>query len=361
MQAPSWLPDLASRVDVRIAQLLDSELQRWTDIDASLAEPLDALRRLVLAGGKRLRPAFCYWAFVGAGGDDGSDAWVDGAAALELQHVSAIIHDDVIDDSPKRHGAETIHHEFAGRHAARGWRGEDRRFGEGAAILTGNLAAAYADQLLAGASGSGAAARVFADLRLEVNAGQYLDARRTAGGDIDPDGALQICLYKSAKYTVERPLHLGAALAGGTAGLARLEAPLSAFGVPLGTAFQLRDDLLDAFGDPKRTGKPAGADLREGKATYLYALARGAATGEAASFLARRYGRADLTDGDVDRLQSIFVDTGARAATESLIDGLLAEALTALAALAALATAPLTGPALTALAELATYVVERDR
>lgn len=352
MQAPPWLPDLAARVDARIDGLLSAELDRWTAVDATLAAPLAALRGMLRAGGKRLRPAFCYWAYVGAGGDADGVTWVDAAAALELQHLSAIVHDDVIDDSPRRHGAATIHEDFACEHAAAGWRGDDRRFGQGAAILIGNLAAAYADQLVAVAAAP--VVQVLAGLRLEVNVGQYLDLVGTAGDDVDPEGALRICLYKSAKYTVERPLHVGAALMGVEA-LARLAAPLSAFGVPLGTAFQLRDDLLDAFGDPALTGKPAGADLREGKATYLYALARQAATGPAAQFLAGHYGRAGLTEGDVTRLQAIFEETGARAGTEALIGQLLDESQAAAARL------PLTGKAQGALVDLAAYVTGRDR
>jgi geranylgeranyl diphosphate synthase type I len=351
MPAPASLAEIAARVDGRIRDLLDAEAARWAGVDAGLQEPLAGLARLVQAGGKRLRPAFCSWAFVGADGDVDDPLLVDAAAALELQHVSAIIHDDVVDDSPRRHGTETIHRDFTERHAAGGWRGEDRRFGEGVAVLTGNLAAAYADQLLAGAPAS--AVEVFARLRLEVNMGQYLDLNGTARNDVDPAGALRICQYKSAKYTVERPLHLGVALHGADA-LAARAAPLSSFGVPLGTAFQLRDDLLDAFGDPERTGKPVGADIREGKPTYLYAKAWEAATGEVRRILATRYGRPDLSEAEIGRVQEILVDTGARAGTEELIADLLAEAR------AAATTLPLTRSARAGLSELAAYVVDRD-
>jgi geranylgeranyl diphosphate synthase type I len=350
--APASLAEIAARVEARMAALFDSETARWSSVDGGIREPLVALRRLVEAGGKRLRPAFCSWAFVGAGGDPEDPRLLDAAAALELQHVSAIIHDDVIDDSPRRHGAETIHRDFARRHGAEGWRGEDRRFGEGAAVLVGNMAAAYADQLLAGAPA--AAIRVFADLRLEVNIGQYLDLSATAEDDVDPARALRICRYKSARYTVERPLHLGAALHGDEA-LQTRAGPLSAFGEPLGIAFQLRDDLLDAFGDPERTGKPVGADFREGKATYLYARARESATGVAQSFLAHRYGRPDLTEDEIRQLQTILADTGARTDTEQLIADLLT------AVRAAAASLPLTGAARAGLAELAAYVAGRDQ
>jgi geranylgeranyl diphosphate synthase type I len=352
VEAPPWLPGIAADIDARLGALLDQAVERWAGVDKSLAEPLTELRRLVLAGGKRLRPAFCFWAFIGGGGHPGDPRVLDAAAALELQHTSALIHDDVIDDTSRRHGGETLHRAMSARHAGWHGRGEPRRFGEGAAILSGNLAAAFADRLLAGTPAT--ALRVFAELREEVNAGQYLDLAGAARGDIDPAGALRICEYKSAKYTVERPLHLGAALAGPEV-LDRLAGPLSAFGMPLGTAFQLRDDLLDAFGDPDRTGKAVGSDLREGKATYLVALARQVTSGADARFLGERYGAPDLTDAEIPRLQEILTASGARGATEALIRELQAEAEAAAAAL------PVTDDARAALGELAAFVAGRDR
>ena len=187
-----------------------------------------------------------------------------------------------------------------------------------------------------------------------MNVGQYLDMLNSARGNPTVEAASRICTYKSGKYTIERPLHLGAALVGAGA-LAELAAPLSAFGLPLGTAFQLRDDLLDAYGDPEVTGKSAGADLREGKATYLVALARRAATGDAARFLASHYGRADLSAEEVARVLAILDETGARAGTEATIRDLLGQAQEALTRLRVTATAR------AALGDLAAYVTGRDR
>ena len=173
-----------------------------------------------------------------------------------------------MDGSTLRRGRPAVHAAFETRHDAIGGRGERRRFGEGAAILIGDFAFVYADILFAGAPD--AARAVFDELRLELCVGQFLDLVGTAGGSADPEQAARIERYKSGKYTVERPLHLGAALAGR---LDELAAPLSAVGLPLGEAFQLRDDLLGVFGDPAVTGKPVGDDLREGKLTPLVAAA----------------------------------------------------------------------------------------
>ena len=230
--APAGLVEIAADVAARIDELLEAEISRWSAVDADLREPLESLRSLVLAGGKRLRPAFCHWAFVGAGGDPDDPRVVDAGAALELLHTFALIHDDVMDGSLTRRGLDAVHVDFESRHADERWRGEGRRFGEGVAILVGDLAFVYADMLLTGAPPDAIA--VFNELRLEVNIGQYLDLIGTVRGQGTRDAARRICIYKSGKYTVERPLHLGAALAGR---LAEVEEPLSGYGLPLGEAF----------------------------------------------------------------------------------------------------------------------------
>ena len=295
---PAAVTEVAGRVDRRLTRFLDAEVERWSAVTPDLNPAWTALRNTVLGGGKRLRPALCYWAFAGAGGDPSAAEIIDAGAALELLHTAACVHDDVIDQSVRRHGEDTLHVQFTHRHADQSWHGRSDQFGAGVAVLLGDLALVCADGLLNGAPE--AAVAVFDEMRLEVNVGQYLDLIGTAKGVADPGAAArarQICRYKTAKYTVERPLHLGAALAQ-PADLADLAGPLSAFGLPLGEAFQLRDDLLGVFGDPEVTGKPVGDDLREGKPTLLAALAHAESTGAGARLLADRFGAADLTDAE---------------------------------------------------------------
>ena len=347
---PAWLAEVAKAVDIRLESLLDDEVARWAAFDADLEAPLDALRTFVLGGGKRLRPAFCHWGFVGAGGDPTDPIWVEAGAALELLHCFALVHDDVMDGSGTRRGLPTVHVAFEGRHAAAGWRGEGRRFGEGAAILVGDLAFVLADRLLAGADRSAWA--VWDELRLEVNVGQYLDMLHTATGEPTVSAARRICTYKTAKYTIERPLHLGAALAGATDDATR--AALSAYGLPLGEAFQLVDDLLGAFGDPLRMGKPVGDDLREGKPTRMLALALERARGDDRTLLRTRVGAADITRDEVLAILGVLEATGARADVEAAVVDLVDAALVAADRL------PVAGEARTALAEIATFVVARD-
>jgi geranylgeranyl diphosphate synthase, type I len=329
--------------------LLDAEVNRWGVVDPALVPPIQALRRFVLDGGKRLRPAFCHWAFVGAGGVPAGPAVVDAGAALELLHAFALLHDDVMDGSALRRGRTTVHVDFAGRHAAAGWRGEARRFGEGVAILVGDLAFVYADLLMVGAPA--AATEIFNELRVELNIGQALDLIGTAEARRDRAMAQRIARYKSGKYTIERPLHLGAALAGR---LDDLGEPLSAYGLPLGEAFQMRDDILGTFGDPAVTGKPVGEDLREGKPTPLLAIAT-ARAGAAGTDLLGRVGSTDLGEDEVAAIQTLMIETGARDETERLVEELADEAV------AALKRADLTDEAQAALVELADFVAHRDR
>lgn len=343
---PADLTLIASRVEARIADLLDEERVRWAALDPGLADPLHALRQLVLSGGKRLRPAFCHWGFRAAGGDPDDPAVVDAGAAFELLQGFALIHDDVMDGSASRRGAPAVHRQFLTRHETERWAGESRRFGEGVAILAGDLAFVYADQLLP--TGSAEVMRLWNELRVELNVGQYLDLIGTAQGRRDRAGTRRIARYKSGKYTIERPLQLGAALAGGPA----LAEPLSRYGDPLGEAFQLRDDVLGAFGDTALTGKPVGDDLREGKPTLLLAVAHEHADGPQRAVL-DQVGDPGLGPEAVIAVQEVLVATGALRAVEREIEALAQQAVRALDAVE---TDP---PVRAALTDLAAFVVAR--
>jgi geranylgeranyl diphosphate synthase type I len=345
---PAALTSIVGPVEDRLRQLLDGEIARWIDVDPDLGPPLAALSRFVLAGGKRLRPAFCHWAYVGAGGEPDDPMVIDAGAAFEMLHGFALVHDDVMDGSATRRGERTVHVEFEETHVSGAWRGEPRRFGEGVAILIGDLLEVYADRLMTAAPP--AAFDVWNELKIELNVGQFLDVLGTARGSTDIAQARRIARYKSGKYTIERPLHVGAALAGR---LDALEGVLSAYGAPLGEAFQLRDDILGVWGDPRRTGKPVGDDLREGKPTPLLATAFERAGSREAEMLSR-VGADDLGEDEVVELQDVLVRLEARAHIEASIVSLTLEAL------AALEGSALTGEATAALTELAHYVATRD-
>jgi geranylgeranyl diphosphate synthase type I len=346
---PESLRSIATGVESRLAALIDDEHDRWAGFDPDLAHPMAEIRRLVLSGGKRLRPAFCTWGYVAAGGDRADAIVVDAGAALELMHAFALFHDDVMDDAATRRGEPTTHALAAAEHAAAGWSGESRRFGDGVAILVGDLAFVYADELMADAPP--AAWRIWNELRIELNIGQYLDILGSVQRVRDLDKAERICRYKSGKYTIERPLHLGAVLAAPDRAAELLPA-LSSYGLPLGDAFQMRDDVMGAFGDSELTGKPVGGDLIEGKPTPLLARAVAAATAEQLAVL-DLVGRPGLSDDDVAAIQRTIVETGALDALEAQIARLTDEAVEALR------VAPVDDAARSELEALAFYVSSR--
>ncbi len=348
--APTSLRSIADRVETRLDEFLAAERDRWAMFDPDLAQPIDEIRRLVLSGGKRLRPAFCHWGYVGAGGGTDDQIDIDAGAAFELMHAFALFHDDVMDDAATRRGQPTTHAVASEDHAAQGWVGESRRFGEGVAILVGDLAFVYADQLLEDAPAE--AMRVWNELRIELNIGQYLDILGSVQSVREVDKAERICRYKSGKYTIERPLHLGALLAAPDRGDELLPA-LSGYGLPLGDAFQMRDDVMGAFGDAAVTGKPVGGDLREGKPTPLLARAVRAATPEQLAVL-DLVGRPGLDDADVARIQQAIIDTGALDELEAHITALTGRAV------ASLDVAPIADSAKTELTALAEYVSWRS-
>lgn len=345
--APASLRDIATRVDNRLRALLTEEEARWVGFDADLATPFAELARMVVGGGKRLRPVFTYWGFVGAGGSPTDPRVIDAGAAFELLHAFALFHDDIMDGSVARRGATTTHESMQAEHRARRWSGDARRFGDGAAILIGDLSFVYADMLLSHLGPRGW--QMWNELRVELNIGQYLDMLGSAQNERRPEKAARICRYKSGKYTIERPLHLGALLADEATPL--LE-KYSAYGLPLGDAFQLRDDVLGAFGDSAVTGKPVGDDLREAKPTPLMALAMSRATQSQREVLSR-VGVGVLSDTDVARVQQAIVDCGALAEMETTIERLTNEAIDAISA------ASIDAEVRTELVELARFVSDR--
>ena len=343
---PPELLAVAARVDEALSALFVEERETWASLNPELDVPLADLADFVASGGKRIRPAFCHWGWVTAGGDPSGDGALAGCCALELLHAFALIHDDVMDGSPTRRSAPTVWVRYIGRHRDGAWQGEARRFGEAAAVLVGDIAVVMADRTLGSVSTQ--VRQVWDALRTELNMGQYLDVIGTARGGVPVADARTITRHKTAGYTIVRPLQLGAALAGRV----DLAAQLSAHGMPLGVAFQLRDDMLGAFGEPSTTGKPVGDDLREGKPTVLLALARQAATDAQRAVLADV--GSDVGDDQIAAIQEVLVDTGAVAAAEAEIDQLLTSALEAIDDL------PDVNGSHGALRALADYVVDRE-
>jgi geranylgeranyl diphosphate synthase type I len=352
-RSPLDAEDLRVRVQKRLDDVIAAQIAVLDDVSPDLAPLADALTDL-LRGGKRLRPAFAYWGWRGAGGADCEEA-VTAATALELLQACALIHDDVMDGSDTRRGLPAAHRRFATLHRGNEWLGSSEMFGVGAAILLGDLCLSWADELL---MSCGLPPRsvmrgkpVYDIMRTELMAGQYLDLLEQAMGGGSASRALRVVRFKSAKYTVERPLHLGGSLADADPGLM---VAYSGYGLPLGEAFQLRDDVLGVFGDPTQTGKPAGDDLREGKRTVLVATAHEHASPAQAAVLRRRLGDPALDAEGVDALRTIMVDTGALDHVETLIEALTDQAFEVLD------SAPVAEDARTVLRDLAIAATSRS-
>jgi geranylgeranyl diphosphate synthase type I len=300
-------------VDHRLDCFLGGERRRWQVRHPQLGLLAETLGQYVSGKGKRLRASFCLAGWEAAGGGDDVSAAVDVAAALELLHAFALIHDDVMDGSERRRGAPSLHCQIADAYRLSGGRGEPRRFGEGLAVLVGDAALAWADLLLG--PHRALVGSIWDEMRVELSMGQYLDVVTSTGSPADGRSPWVVAALKSGRYTVTRPLQLGAAVGGR---LAPLSGPLSRFGDPVGEAFQLRDDILGVFGDPAVTGKPAGEDLREAKNTILLQMARRRATPPGRRLLGR-VGQGDLTDAEVGAIRRLMEDCGAVAAVEDAI------------------------------------------
>jgi geranylgeranyl diphosphate synthase type I len=321
----------------RLIDLVDSRLGHFFDTRDSIVlpvspdlAPIAAFSRQFLSGGKRFRALFCYWGYraVHAGTEpERLDPLIGVAAALELFQAAALVHDDVIDRSDIRRGAPSAHRRFESLHRESGWEGGAAEFGVDAAVLLGDLLLGFSDDLVSESllevplDRARSVRREFGRMRAEVIAGQYLDiveerSWRTAPEDELLARAERVIVYKSAKYSVQTPLVLGALLGGATLG--QLDA-LREVGLPLGIAYQLRDDLLGVFGDTAVTGKPSGDDLREGKRTVLIALARAALPESARRLLDELLGDPELNSRQITMLQSTLSASGAVDEVERMI------------------------------------------
>ncbi|WP_052664927.1 polyprenyl synthetase family protein [Nitriliruptor alkaliphilus] len=328
----SALATSAARVDAALHARLGVLLPRLTALHPALVPAGDHLAAF-LEGGKRVRPTLLLLGHAAAGGD--RDAAMGPALALELLHTCALLHDDVIDRAPTRRGRPTVHHAVAAQHRAAGWAGQPLAYGEAVAILLGDLAFVQADELFLEAEVPAEALlagfRRFTVLREEVMAGQYLDLHAATARLTDRELALTVATLKSGRYSVARPLEIGALLAGGDP---ELVTGLGAVGDPLGRAFQVRDDLLGVFGEEAVTGKSAASDLAEGKRTLLIAEAATRLDEADRARLEAGLGDPQLTSAEAAVLRELLQASGARAAAERYVEASVDEALTALDALA---------------------------
>jgi geranylgeranyl diphosphate synthase type I len=360
--APSAV-ELASAVTDQLREYLRDRRSDAAYIGTDYAELTAALEEFVLRGGKRVRPAFAYWGWravadtVNGPVDPFDPSMLRLFSALELLHACALVHDDVIDASATRRGLPTVHRLFCDKHRSSQWHGSSEQFGISAAILLGDLALVWADDVVATADLPADAQlrvrRVWSAIRTEVLGGQYLDIVAESSGSESVASAMTVNIYKTASYTISRPLQFGASAA---ADRPDVLAVFHELGTSLGVAFQLRDDVLGVFGDPAVTGKPSGDDLRSGKRTVLLAEAveRAEKVDPVAAKLLRTSIGTELSDAQVKELCLVIESVGALAAVEDRIDTLTRQSLQTLSA------APIDAQAKVGLSELARRAANRS-
>ena len=341
---------VALQVDAVLHDVIAQHRREWIAVDPELGFIFDEIESLARGGGKLLRPQFCYWGWVSAGGDPNSVMPIEIGAAIELLHASALFHDDVIDAATTRRGKTTTHVRHVDLHEAQNFAGEARRFGEGVAILLGDITYVLSDSLTDNLNAG--SRRLWHNLRMEMNVGQLLDTLGSARRERSLDKTELVSRLKTAKYTIERPLHIGAVSADEIRGQELLPM-LSAYGLPLGNAFQMRDDILGAFGDAELTGKPVGDDFREGKPTSLLARAYRKATSEQQKIL-DGVGDPAISEEEIAKIQHVVNETGALTEMEAHIVELHDVAV------AALDRKKLAGDAYEELVKLAHAVTQRS-
>ena len=328
--ATADLKEIRNSINQELLNFVAAENKYLNEIGSELAPVATAMERFLLDSGKRLRPLFAYLGFLGTGSKPSIEI-LRACASLELVHVCALMHDDVMDASDTRRGAPSIHRAFEAMHVEEKLSGSAAQFGISSAILLGDLALVWSAKMLHQSGIDGAtllrSLPMYDEMRVELMAGQYLDVYEQALASVSVERSLKVARYKSGKYTIERPLHFGAALGDGKPDLFTT---YSNYGLPLGEAFQLRDDILGIFGDPQETGKPAGDDLREGKRTVLLANVMELADSTQKSEINSTLGNQGLDLAQVNKVREIFVSTGALSEVEALISKLTSSAQSAL-------------------------------
>ena len=293
------LGDFTNLFSKKIDGFINDEIEHWKSVDESIVPPLLALSNFISNGGKRLRPAFCYLGAKLMGSDDNSENLINAACCLELLHNFALVHDDFMDRSDLRRGAPTVHKFLETMYNDGNHTGDIEHFAASVAILAGDFAFTYADTFARDLPKK--SLDVYDILKVELFAGQQMDIDAGYRNNVTKEQISKIAQYKSGKYTIERPIHLGALIADENAPLEKL----SEFGSPLGEAFQLRDDILGTFGDKNTTGKPVGDDIREGKFTLLIASAIENANEQELEILSRR-GALDITEDEIIAISNVI-------------------------------------------------------
>ena len=315
------LKEYKARIDHALAEFFDSKIREAEAIDSSAVEIMQNLREFNLRGGKRIRPALMIHAFKCFAEPEDEQNLIRASLAVELMEGFFLIHDDVLDNDEMRRGGPTLHAKYSNDSG-------DRHFGEGVAIVAGDMQNSLANEIVA-ESGSIEFLKQYHRTALKTEYGWLIESMLTRkhASDVTRDDVMKVNTYKTAAYTIEGPLHMGALLAGAKEADIKT---LSGFAIPLGQAFQIQDDILGMFGDEKKLGKPVGSDLKEGKITLLIVKALEKANDKDKKFLLDALGRKEISKDDVEKARSIIKETGSLDHSKKLAQELIRDAKTAL-------------------------------
>lgn len=305
------LQNFKKKVDQEIAIYLDKTIKETKDRDVVMTDALRYVKNLTLAGGKRIRPALMYYGYIGAGGRE-NEKMIKTSVSIELVHMFLLIHDDVIDRDIERHGKDSINRKYE-KLGARFFPGKDpKHFGNSMAIIVGDMISALGNQIIFDSGfNEKLVMKALSGLQSIISytvIGEVKDFYIEYRSKATEKEVLEMYEYKTAKYTIEGPLHLGAIL-GGTS--EKYLSAISKYSIPVGIAFQIQDDILGIFGDEKKLGKEVGSDIEEGKITILVVKAREKANREQKKILDEILGKKNLTVKEIESFRKVIRETGA--------------------------------------------------
>ena len=317
-------------VDRELANFFRDKLKEMEKVGPSAKNAVKCIRELTLAGGKRLRAAFMHWGYVGAEGKEVGKI-IEASMSIELTHIFLLIHDDIIDRDDFRHGVSTIHKRYESLAKKYYKKTDAKHFGDSMAIIVGDMAAAFGNEIIFNSKFKPEIVLKALDKLQEIVSvtvsGEIFDVILEAKGSATEKEVLEVHRNKTAKYTVEGPLHLGAMLAGADEKMLR---DLSDYAIPVGTAFQIQDDILGAFGNEKKLGKPVCSDLREGKQTLLVVKALENGDRHQKKTIEELLGKKEVSEEEIEKFRQIVRNTGSLEYSQILAKKLIGEGKKAL-------------------------------
>ncbi|PIP26191.1 MAG: hypothetical protein CO140_02540 [Candidatus Moranbacteria bacterium CG_4_9_14_3_um_filter_40_7] len=331
MDIKKFFEGFKKQIDRELAVYLDRKIKEIKKLDFFTTDLAKQAKKIILSGGKRLRPAFMYWGYI-AGGGKNREKILKTSISIELIHNFLLMHDDIIDHGKIRHGVETINARYA-KISRLFFNPESAgHFGNSMALIFGDMLSTMGNQVVFTSDfPSKLIVKALNQVQTIVSqavTGEIQDVYMDSSGKTSEEAILKMYEYKTAGYTIEGPLNLGAILAGAEE---KIFKTLSAYALPLGVAFQIQDDILGIFGSEKKMGKEIGLDIQEGKKTLMLFKAQELGDREQKTFLKGVLGRKNISRAEIKKFQEIMIKSGALRYVQNLISGLVAEAKESLA------------------------------